>query len=59
MARRTSTRKYLADKMSQGIGGRVSVTEDERTCPQCRAMAGKYTTQTPPFHPNCRCSISR
>lgn len=57
MAKRMGTRQYLAEKMRQGMGGRVSVVGDERTCPECMSRNGKYTTEQPPFHPNCRCSI--
>lgn len=59
MAGRTSTRKYLASKIASGIGGRVNVIQDERSCADCNSKAGKYTTATPPYHPNCRCTLGK
>lgn len=54
---RLGTRKYLAQKMKEGQGGRVIISDDDKTCPECRAKSGKYSNATPPFHPNCRCRL--
>jgi SPP1 gp7 family putative phage head morphogenesis protein len=39
---------------------RVTVTAQGDACPICRAKAGSQKTggEAPPFHPNCRCSVS-
>ena len=54
---RLGTRKYLAQKMKEGQGGRVIISDDDKTCPECSAKSGKYSNATPPFHPNCRCRL--
>ena len=41
----------MASKM-----GVLKTKSDKKVCQQCNSMEGK-TNQTPPFHPNCRCSI--
>ena len=57
MAKRLGTKKYLASKMQSGQGGYVKTVGDDRTCPDCASKHGKFSSQTPPFHPNCRCSL--
>ena len=59
MAARQGTRQYLAEKMAQGLGGRISVVMDGKDCAECAAKNGKYQNSgsMPPYHPNCRCSV--
>jgi len=57
MAGRISTRKYLASKMAQGQGGYVTTAGDDKTCAVCAGKSGKFSSQTPPFHANCRCKL--
>lgn len=63
MAERLSTRQVLAQKMQAGQGGKISIVSDGRDCDECKAQAGQYRdfagVRKPPFHPNCRCSITR
>ncbi len=58
MAKRMGTRRVLSEKMAAGQGGYITGPKDERTCPDCAGKHGKFSGQTPPFHPNCRCSLS-
>lgn len=61
MAVKTSARKLIASKMQAGQGGRVQVIDDGRDCAECKAKQGQYKnigSQSPPFHPNCRCTLS-
>lgn len=57
MAARTGTRRLLASKMQAGQGGYVVTAGDDKCCPECSGKAGKFSSQTPPFHPNCRCHL--
>lgn len=58
MAQRTSARRYLAERIQQGIGFRSQTAGDGKVCDLCRSEAGKYKKgegDGPPYHPNCRC----
>lgn len=57
MARNIGIKKMVAEKMPAKTGGIVNAMNDARTCGDCAGRHGSHSDQSPPFHPNCRCTI--